>query len=72
MLTLTEVNNLDFEKFIEILGNVVEHCPVLAAGLWSHRPFQNFEDLVNKIKAIIYSLPPSGTFAVTVIVPYSI
>ena len=64
MLTLTELNNLDFEEFIGILGNVVEHCPVLAAGLWKFRPFIDFEDLMNKIRSIVHSLPLSGTFLV--------
>ena len=62
MLTLTELNDLeDFEEFIRIFGNVVEHCPVLAAALWRYRPFQDFDDLMDKIKSIINSLPLSGS-----------
>ena len=60
MLTISQLNSLDFEDFISLTGNVVEHCPVLAGALWKHRPFLSFEDLMNKLKEIIQSLPLSG------------
>ena len=61
MLTISQLNSLDFEDFISLTGNVVEHCPVLAGALWKHRPFLSFEDLMSKLKEIIQSLPISGT-----------
>ena len=60
MLTISELNALNFEDFISQTGNVVEHCPVLAGALWKYRPFQSFEDLLRKLKDIVLSLPLSG------------
>eukprot|EP00093_Oithona_nana_P010085 10085.XXX_5770_5184_1 [CDS] Oithona nana genome sequencing. len=59
LTTISELNSLNFEDFISKIGNVVEHCPVLAAALWKYRPFLSLEDLMNKMKEIIQSLPLS-------------
>ena len=64
LTTISELNSLNFEDFISKIGNVVEHCPVLAAALWKYRPFLSLEDLMNKMKEIIQSLPLSGTYQV--------
>jgi len=61
MLTLTELNTLNFEDFVSLLGNVIENCPVLAAALWTSRPFKDFEDLKDKMKSVVMSLPTSGS-----------
>ena len=60
LLTISELNSLNYEEFISKTGNVVEQCPVLAAALWKYRPFLSFEDLMRKLKQIIQSLPLSG------------
>ena len=60
MLTITEVNELDFEIFIQKFGNVIEHCPVLAGGLWKHRPFRSLEHLLSEMEKIVQALPDSG------------
>ena len=65
MLTISELNSLNFEDFISKIGNVVEHCPVLAGALWKYRPFLSLENLISKLKEIISSLPLSGTFTST-------
>ena len=57
MLTISELNSLNFQDFIAKTGNVVEHCPIVAGVLWKQRPFQSFEDLNDKIKEIVQSLP---------------
>jgi len=59
MLTISELNSLNFEDFISKIGNVVEHCPVLAGALWKYRPFLSLENLISKLKEIISSLPLS-------------
>ena len=66
LTTISELNSLNFEDFISKIGNVVEHCPVLAAALWKYRPFLSLEDLMNKMKEIIQSLPLSGTYQVQI------
>ncbi len=60
MLTLAEVNSLDYDIFVEKFGNIIEHCPVLAAALWKYRPFHSTEDLMDKMSAIVKDLPLSG------------
>jgi len=60
MLTMEQLNELGFEAFIDVMGNVIEHCPVLAAALWRHRPFASDEDLMTKMADIVHQLPFEG------------
>jgi len=57
MITLEEANSLDFERFTEVFGNIIEHCPVIAAGVWSHHPFATIEELRKVFDQLIDSLP---------------
>ena len=59
LLTIDELNQLNFQDFIGKTGNVIEHCPVLAGALWKQRPFQSFEDLTEKLRMIVHGLPLS-------------
>ena len=52
-LTLAAVNGLDYEEFIEVFGNVIEHCPVIAAAVWSYRPFSTAEALHEAVCQVI-------------------
>ena len=54
------VNSLSFEEFVEIFGNVVEKCPLVAAAVWSQRPFPSLGDIEAAIAHFIDSLPSSG------------
>ena len=47
------VNKLTYEEFIDKFGNVVEHCPIIAAAVWSARPFASSADLFEKFTSII-------------------
>ena len=60
MLPLAEINRLNFEHFTDHLGNVIEHCPVLAAALWNQRPFDSVSHMVAELANIISDLPKSG------------
>ena len=60
MVSLWELNSLDFEPFIEKMGNVVEKCPTIIGALWSYRPFTSIEDMLYKINTIVHQLPYSG------------
>ena len=42
-VNINAVNKLSFIDFIAKFGNVVEQCPVVAAGIWSKRPFRNVQ-----------------------------
>ena len=51
------VNKLTYTEFIEKFGNVVQACPLVAATLWSSRPFASSDDLIEKLCDFIDSLP---------------
>ena len=60
MLSITEINCLNFEDFTEHLKNVIEHCPVLAAALWKQKPFDSVSHMVSEMAKIVSALPLSG------------
>lgn len=44
-LSLEEVNGMDFQQFTETFGSVIEQTPLVAATVWSSRPFQDLPSL---------------------------
>ena len=42
---MEEVNNLEFEDFMEKFGNVIERTPMVTAIVWTYRPFPDFQAL---------------------------
>ena len=59
-MDIATVNVLPYEDFVNILGNVVEKCPIVAAAVWSERPFVNFTALEAAVSDFIDALPESG------------
>ncbi|XP_026920409.1 putative 2-oxo-4-hydroxy-4-carboxy-5-ureidoimidazoline decarboxylase isoform X2 [Acinonyx jubatus] len=59
-MDMEKVNSMDFGEFVDVFGNVVERCPLIAAAVWSQRPFCNSEDLEKHFFAFIDALPQSG------------
>ncbi|XP_028635667.1 putative 2-oxo-4-hydroxy-4-carboxy-5-ureidoimidazoline decarboxylase [Grammomys surdaster] len=59
-MDMEKVNSMDFSEFVDVFGNVVEKCPLIAAAVWSQRPFSGLEDLENHFFAFIDALPRSG------------
>ncbi|XP_036914783.1 putative 2-oxo-4-hydroxy-4-carboxy-5-ureidoimidazoline decarboxylase [Sturnira hondurensis] len=55
-----KVNSMDFREFVNVFGNVIERCPLIAAAVWSQRPFSDWEDLERHFSAFIDALPQSG------------
>lgn len=51
---------MDFGEFVDVFGNVVERCPLIAAAVWSQRPFSDLQDLKQHFYAFIDGLPQSG------------
>lgn len=54
------VNSMDFGEFVDVFGNVVERCPVVAAAVWSQRPFRDADDLAEHFSAFLDALPVPG------------
>lgn len=59
-MDISAVNYLSFEEFVNIFGNVVEKSPMVAAAVWSQRPFLSFTALEAAINEFIDLLPQSG------------
>ncbi|XP_036600584.1 putative 2-oxo-4-hydroxy-4-carboxy-5-ureidoimidazoline decarboxylase isoform X1 [Trichosurus vulpecula] len=54
------VNSMDFGEFVDVLGNIIEKCPLIAAAIWSQRPFTDLADLEKHVFDFIEALPQSG------------
>ncbi|KAK1884856.1 2-oxo-4-hydroxy-4-carboxy-5-ureidoimidazoline decarboxylase [Dissostichus eleginoides] len=59
-MDIATVNALPYEDFVDILGNVVEKCPMITAAVWSGRPFLSLAALEAAIREFIDALPESG------------
>ncbi|XP_040476847.1 putative 2-oxo-4-hydroxy-4-carboxy-5-ureidoimidazoline decarboxylase [Ursus maritimus] len=59
-MDIEKVNSMDFGEFVDVFGNVIERCPLIAAAVWSQRPFSDLEDLEKHLFAFIDALPQSG------------
>lgn len=60
LLSINQVNLLNYEEFIEYFGNVIEHCSIIAGAVWKNRPFQDTEDLHSNICTFLRQLPDIG------------
>ncbi|XP_065389185.1 putative 2-oxo-4-hydroxy-4-carboxy-5-ureidoimidazoline decarboxylase isoform X1 [Macaca fascicularis] len=58
-MDIEKVNSMDFGEFVDVFGNVIERCPLIAAAVWSQRPFSDLEDLKKHFFAFIDALPQS-------------
>ncbi|XP_034997788.1 2-oxo-4-hydroxy-4-carboxy-5-ureidoimidazoline decarboxylase [Hippoglossus stenolepis] len=59
-MDIDTVNALSYEDFGNIFGNVVEKCPIIAAAVWSSRPFASLSALEAVFSEFIDALPESG------------
>ncbi|CAL8324361.1 unnamed protein product [Boreogadus saida] len=59
-MDIEAINSLPYEDFVSIFGNVVERCPIIAAAVWSGRPFPSGAAIEAAINAFIEALPESG------------
>ncbi|XP_054478768.1 2-oxo-4-hydroxy-4-carboxy-5-ureidoimidazoline decarboxylase [Anoplopoma fimbria] len=59
-MDIDTVNALPYEDFVDLLGNVVERCPLIPAAVWSGRPFSNLTALEAAISGFIDALPEAG------------
>lgn len=58
--TIAEVNFMDYEEFIGVFGNVIEHCSLCAAAVWRYRPFIDIHHLHEEICKFVDALPTAG------------
>ncbi|KAF7213891.1 2-oxo-4-hydroxy-4-carboxy-5-ureidoimidazoline decarboxylase [Nothobranchius furzeri] len=59
-MDISAVNALPYEDFVNLFGNVVEKCPLVAAAVWTKRPFVSLSLLEAAINEFIDALPEAG------------
>lgn len=59
-MDVATINALPYEDFVNVFGNVVEKCPIIAAAVWSRRPFLSISSLETAISELIDALPESA------------
>ncbi|XP_075418758.1 putative 2-oxo-4-hydroxy-4-carboxy-5-ureidoimidazoline decarboxylase [Tenrec ecaudatus] len=59
-MDMEQVNAMDFGDFVDVFGNVIERCPLVAAAVWSQRPFADPGDLEARFCAFLDALPQAG------------
>ncbi len=57
-LSIDDVNGLGFQAFIKHFGAVIEDTPMVAAAVWSYRPFPTLASLHEAFSALLTGLPP--------------
>ncbi|XP_035678159.1 2-oxo-4-hydroxy-4-carboxy-5-ureidoimidazoline decarboxylase-like [Branchiostoma floridae] len=55
-----DLNDLDFQEFVQKFGNIVEKAPIVAATAWSKRPFHSIRDVYKAACDFIDGLPING------------
>jgi 2-oxo-4-hydroxy-4-carboxy-5-ureidoimidazoline decarboxylase len=63
VLSISEVNRLDVEAFVERFGAVYEHSPWIARAAWHSRPFPSPEALREEMQAIVRASSQSEQLA---------
>ncbi|XP_040278545.1 putative 2-oxo-4-hydroxy-4-carboxy-5-ureidoimidazoline decarboxylase [Bufo bufo] len=59
-MDLETLNSMNYEKFLDVFGNIIEKCPLITAAVWSRRPFSSFCEVEDNVYEFIESLPVSG------------
>lgn len=49
IMDINKVNKLNFLDFTTTFENLVEHCPIIPASIWSRHPFKDREEIFTHI-----------------------
>jgi 2-oxo-4-hydroxy-4-carboxy-5-ureidoimidazoline decarboxylase len=55
--TLDDLNDLDEEAFVDVLGGIYEPSPWVAKRSWSDRPFDSIDDLHEAMRSAVREAP---------------
>lgn len=58
-MTLEQVNDLNQDDFVSVLGSIFEHSPWVAARAYRRRPFASLEALHEAMTDEMYAAPPA-------------
>jgi 2-oxo-4-hydroxy-4-carboxy-5-ureidoimidazoline decarboxylase len=62
-LSLATLNTLDQADFTQALGDIFEETPVIAAQVWSKRPFASLTALHSAMVQVMFGLEPAAQLA---------
>jgi 2-oxo-4-hydroxy-4-carboxy-5-ureidoimidazoline decarboxylase len=62
-ITIAEVNMLDQERFVALLGPLFEQSPWIAADAWPRRPFASLHELHGALCSVMYRATPKQQVA---------
>ena len=62
-IALSDLNALDIDGFVAVLGNVFEHSPWIAEQVAALRPFAGVQQLYDVMKATVEAAPPEQRLA---------
>ena len=62
-LTVQEINALDQERFVAVLGSLFEGSPWIAAEAWHRRPFTDILAMHHAFRAVVESAGPERQLA---------
>ncbi|CAL4209184.1 unnamed protein product [Meganyctiphanes norvegica] len=52
LMSVEQVNGLDYEDFIRVFGNVIENYPLAATFLWYYRPYRDVNQMHDYISTL--------------------
>ncbi|KAM5181511.1 putative 2-oxo-4-hydroxy-4-carboxy-5-ureidoimidazoline decarboxylase [Mantella aurantiaca] len=59
-MDIRTVNDMSYEDFLDVFGNIIEKCPLISAAVWSNRPFASVKEMEKCVYEFIDCLPSSG------------
>lgn len=62
LLTIDAVNDLNEAEFVELFGDVAEHCPWIAVGAAAKRPYRDREEMIGVFIETMRAESPVGRF----------
>jgi 2-oxo-4-hydroxy-4-carboxy-5-ureidoimidazoline decarboxylase len=63
MISLVDLNQMQQEEFVAVLGEVFEQTPAIARQVWTQRPFASVTALHQGMVAIVHSMSPAEQLA---------
>ena len=61
-MDMKQVNSMSYEEFVDVFGNVIEHCRFIAAIIWSKEGFKTLTGMHDAICELLDSMTTNGMF----------
>lgn len=63
MPSISQINAMNQEEFVAVLGAIFEDTPAIAYQTWHQRPFRDVQELHQQMMQVVYSLDKSNQLA---------